>query len=147
MNDDLKYQRFLEWIGNFNFKKEQEYYKFKNLVEKYNEYLPEVEIEVFYPQYLFVEEKDTELFFLTKTKFYKITGSEEEARFDVLNLKDVKDYSFNAYTENGKENVALNIFFTSGQHLFFNNAVDTNDHWQNTFKIKIKQIINILNND
>ncbi|MCM3764617.1 DUF3908 family protein [Neobacillus niacini] len=147
MGDNLSYRKFLEWFGNYSFTQTKDYYKLKNCVSKVKEFIPDSEIEFFYPQNLLVEDSDTDLIFLTKTKFIRISGSETKTFFEVFKLKDIIDFNFEVSEEFGIENVLLNIHFTNHRHLTFNNTVDTNKHWQNSFRAKIKGIYKMLIND
>lgn len=78
MEDRLSYQIFCEWINSFQFRNDPECNKFENIVEKVEQYIPIDVLEYFYPQFLFVEDKDTEFLFVTKHKLFLVTGTDKK---------------------------------------------------------------------
>ncbi|MEH6957780.1 DUF3908 family protein [Neobacillus drentensis] len=145
MDDNLSFKKFLDWVDNYSLNSET--YKFENIMRQTKEFIPESDIKIFYPQYLFRENVETNLLLFTKTKVYKITGDESRTFFHVFNLKDVVDVNFQVFNEAGRDNFILNISFTSDKHLSLNSLNDTNDHWRNTFINKIKAIFQTLLNN
>jgi hypothetical protein len=142
--DDLNYQKFLSWVSNYNFRTDEESYKFANILRKIPVYIPEAEIQIFYPKNLFVGDVETDLLLITNDKIIKITGSETKVFFEVFKLKDVINFNYEITSLNGRENVVLNVFFSHDRHLNFNSLSDTNDHWRYTFVKKIEEIYRML---
>lgn len=146
MEDNLNYKKFKEWVGNFSFRDEKDNYKFEYIVGKIEELIPETEIETFYPQYLFNNEKDSELLFFTKSKIFLVTGTDRKVFIAIYDLKDVLEYNLEIDSSQGFDNAILNIYFTLDRHLIFNSENDTNASYRSTFVKKIKNIYKLLNN-
>lgn len=145
MEDQLSYIKFLRWLEDFAFD-EDESYKFDYMIRKINEFIPESDIEIFYPKYLFVENNDTELLFFTENKLFLITGTENKVFSSVFKLKDVIDFNFEVDSTQSFENVTLNIYFTLDRHLVLNSQIDTNKSYRHSFSTKIKAVYKKLLN-
>lgn len=144
MQDNLSYEKFLDWAVNFNFPNDRENFKFEYILRKVSEYITIPDEGIFYPQNIFEDDKETDLLFFTNTRIYRITGSENNVLFEVFYLKDVIDYNFELSKEDERESVTLKIFFTLNRTITLNNLSDTNTHWSSTFGYKIKEIFKLF---
>jgi hypothetical protein len=141
---NLSFKEFLGWIGNYEFIRMHDHYKFEYITEKLQEYIHQESVKLFYPKNLFVEEKETELYLFTEDKLFIVTGEEQRSNFNVLSLKEIDDINFETTFLTGKALIKINIMFKNGREIVFNSLEDTNQSWSYAFSKKINNLFLLL---
>lgn len=97
----------------------------------------------FYPKYLWQEEKQLEIYFITKAQIIECKYN-REGNISIItryakDIESIKIDNFNAL----HHDIELEIHFTNGKTIAFNSN-DSNEHWKRRYFKEISQIHKFL---
>ncbi|MBP1971092.1 hypothetical protein J2Z83_003231 [Virgibacillus natechei] len=117
--------------------------RYKPLVDIINTYIGIENIEIFYPKFLFVNDRKLMIFVFQQEQVSVIKEVEDTTisltTFKYNNLKVSEIY----YT-GAEEPVTLKLDFNTGEFFRLNNQTDTNNTWTDHFKNKITAIYKLI---
>jgi Protein of unknown function (DUF3908) len=139
---NLSFNEFASWVSKMSFQRESDNYRFEYALLNFRELFSEDDIKIFYPQNLFVDEKETVLLFFMEDKLVKLTIDENKARFKTFKYTYMK-FDLEVFKESGYENAELTIVFPE-EEFKLNGWEDTNTHWRYKYVQMIKEIYKFL---
>jgi hypothetical protein len=138
---NMEYQDFKKLLSNYSFQYGEKYESILSAMERF---LDEKEIKIFYPKFLFLDDKQLEVQIYQKNQLIIFHNKQPEVKIEVLPFKQINkvELMYGGYYQPW----GLEINFHNGDIIRLNNKEDTNSSWNRHFTTKIEAIFNLLIN-